>query len=130
MNLTRSLFVSRMGITVRHLTADIVQERGLTLKSTIVAKEAGGEAEEVPVEETLEEEVPVELTLEEVELISEEAVEILEEATKVEEGADGTLEGVFAGVALEEEEEDIDAQSCVFIMEIYKIAIDNKDIII
>lgn len=116
MNLTRSLFVSRMGITtMRHLMADIVQERGLTLRSTIVTKEAGGEAEEVPVEVTLEE---VEVTLAEVEVILEEAVETLEGGTKVEEGADGTLEGVFAGVALEEEEEDIDAQSCVFNMDI------------
>jgi hypothetical protein len=92
-------------ITVRHLMADIVQERGLTLRSTIVTKEAGGEV-------TLEE---AEVTLVEVEVILEEAVETLEGDTKVEEGADGTLEGVFAGVALEEEEEDIDAQSCVFI---------------
>ena len=99
-------------ITVRHLMADIVQERGLTLRSTIVTKEAGGEAEEAQVEVTLEE---AEVTLVEVEVILEEAVETLEGDTKVEEGADGTLEGVFAGVGLEEEEEDIDAQSCVFI---------------
>ena len=86
--------------------AGIVQERGLTLKSTSVTK-AGGEAEEVEV--TLEEE---EVILEEaggeaeeVEVILEEAVEILEGGTKV------------------EEEEDFDAQSRVFIMDICMLLI-------